>query len=123
MILETVIGALVPVLAECIKGAAHKFFGGGVKATTIDEQIKLDASEIERLKAVASLDTPGGTPSQWVIDLRSSSRYVFGGAVIVAAIGTMYVPVPPEIQRVAFESANVVFGFLFGSRVVAGWKK
>lgn len=122
MILETVIGALVPVAAEGIKGSVSRWFGG-VKATTIDEQIKLDASEIERLKAVASLDTPGGTPSQWVIDLRSSSRYVFGGVVIVAAIGTMYVPVPAEIQRVAFESANVVFGFLFGSRVVAGWKK
>ena len=122
MILETVIGALVPVAAEGIKGAVSKWFGNGVKATTIDEKVKLDASEIEKLKAIASLDTPGGTPSQYIVDIRAGSRYILGGVVILAALGTMYVPVPAEVQRIALESANVVFGFLFGSRVVAGWR-
>lgn len=59
MIIETIIAALVPVAAEGIKGAVGKWLGG-VKATTIDEQVKLDASEIEKLKAIAALDTPGG---------------------------------------------------------------
>lgn len=122
MIIETIIAALVPVAAEGIKGAVGKWLGG-VKATTIDEQVKLDASEIEKLKAIAALDTPGGTPSQWVIDMRASTRYIVGGIVIFAALGTLYVPVQPDVQRIALESANIVFGFLFGSRIVAGWRK
>jgi hypothetical protein len=124
MILETIIGALVPVAAEGVKGAVNKFFGGGVKPTTIEDQVKLDASEIEKLKAIAGLDNPGGTPSQWVIDLRASARYVAAGVVILGAIVAMFTPsVDPSTKATALEGANVVFGFLFGSRIVAGWKK
>ena len=124
MILETVIGALVPVAAEGIKGAVSKWFGNGVKATTIDEQVKLDASEIEKLKAIASLDTPGGTPSQLIIDIRAGSRYILGGIIILAATCSFFVPsVSNEARTILIESANIVFGFLFGARVVSSWKK
>ena len=123
MILETIIGALVPVAAEGLKGAANKWFGTGVKPQTIDDQIKLDDAEIRKLEAIAKLDSPGGTPSQWVIDLRASSRYVMGGVIIAGAIGTLFVAVPIEVQRTALEAANVVFGFLFGGRIVSSWKK
>ena len=68
MIIESLIGALVPVGVEGIKQALARLFGG-VRATTIDEQLKIDANEIEKIKALAALDTPIGTPSQWVIDL------------------------------------------------------
>lgn len=123
MIIETIIGALVPVAAEGIKSAINKWTGG-VKPLNIDEQIKLDQSDIEKLKAVASLDNPGGTPSQWVVDLRASSRYVAAGVVILGAIAAMFTPsVPVEIQKTSLEAANIVFGFLFGSRITAGWKK
>lgn len=123
MILETVIGALVPVAAESIKGLIGKFTGG-VKPATIDDQIKLDASEIEKLKAIASLDNPGGTPSQWVIDVRAGSRYILGGVIIVAAVGSVFTPgVPEAASKLLIEAANIVFGFLFGSRIVAGWRK
>ncbi len=123
MIIETIIGALVPVLAEGAKGAAKKWFGDGIKPQTIDDQIKLDDAEIRKLESIAKLDNPGGTPSQWVIDMRASSRYIVGGIIIIGAVGTLFAPVPIEVQRLALEAANVVFGFLFGSRVVAGWRK
>jgi hypothetical protein len=123
MIIETIIAALVPAAAEGIKGAAKKWFGDGIKPQTIDDQIKLDDAEIRKLESIAKLDNPGGTPSQWVIDMRASSRYIMGGAIILAAIGTLFTPVPVEVQRMALEAANVVFGFLFGSRIVAGWRK
>ncbi len=122
MLLETLVGALVPVAAEGIRGLVNRF-AGGVKAVTIEDQIKLDQSEIAKLTAVAALDTPGGTPSQWVVDLRASARYVAAGVVILGAIGTLFAPVPVEIQKLSLEAANIVFGFLFGSRITAGWKK
>lgn len=122
MLLETIIGALVPIGVEGIKQAIGKW-AGGVKAVTVDEQIKLDEAEIRRLEAVAKLDTPIGQPSQWVVDLRASARYL--GALLVIAVGvsTLYIPMDATIQSLALEAANIAFGFLFGSRIIAGFKK
>ena len=122
MILETIIGALVPVGVEGVKQLIGKFTGG-VKATTIEDQLKLDNSEIERIKALAELDKPIGQPSQWVVDLRASSRYI--GALVTIAVGlsTLYFQMPEQVQIIGLQAANIAFGFLFGTRIVANLKK
>ena len=122
MIVESIIGALVPVGIEGIKQVMARFFGG-VKATSIEDQIKLDNSEVEKIKALAELDKPIGQPSQWVVDLRASARYIGALTVISVGISTLYVPVEPEIKVIALEAANIAFGFLFGSRILAGFRK
>lgn len=122
MLVETIIGALLPVAVESGKQLITKWVGG-VRPTTIDEQIKLDQSDVSRLEALAKLDTPVGTPSQWVIDLRASARYIGALAVISVGISTLYVPVDESIRKLALEAANIAFGFLFGSRIVSGWAK
>ena len=122
MILETVLAALVPVGIEGIKQAAARFFGG-VRATTIDEQIKLDTNEIEKIKALAELDKPIGQPSQWVVDLRASARYVGALLVIAVGVGSLFTPVAASVQALALEAANIAFGFLFGSRIVTNLMK
>lgn len=122
MIIESIIGALVPVGVEGIKQLMTNFFGG-VKATSIEDQIKLDANEIEKIKALAELDKPIGAPSQWVVDLRASARYIGALAVITVGISTLYAPVDVRIQAIALEAANIAFGFLFGSRIVANLRK
>jgi len=122
VIVESIIGALVPVGIEGIKQVMTRFFGG-VKATSIEDQIKLDNSEVEKIKALAELDKPIGQPSQWVVDLRASARYIGALAVISVGISTLYVPVEPEIKIIALEAANIAFGFLFGSRILAGFRK
>ena len=122
MIIESIIGALLPVAVESGKQLITKWVGG-VKPTTIDEQIKLDQNEIHRIEALAKLDTPIGTPSQWVIDLRASARYLGALFVIGAGISTLYIPTEDAIRTIALEAANIAFGFLFGSRIVAGWAK
>ena len=122
MIIESIIGALVPVGVEGIKQLITSWTGG-VKPVSIEEQIKLDQSEINRIEALAKLDNPGGTPSQWVIDLRASSRYL--GALIVICVGlsTLYFSTTESIQRIGIEAANIAFGFLFGARIMANLKK
>lgn len=122
MLVETIIGALLPVAIESGKQLVSKWIGG-VRPTTIDEQIKLDQNEVSRLEALAKLDTPVGTPSQWVIDLRASARYIGALLVIGVGISTLYVPVDDAIRSLALEAANIAFGFLFGSRIVSGWAK
>jgi len=123
MLLTTLLSALVPVGIEGVKQVISAKLGG-VRPTSIAEQIQLDESDIKRLQAVAALDNPGGTPSQWVVDLRASSRYIAAFAVIGAGVSSMYIPgVSIEIQGIAIEAANIAFGFLFGNRIVTGLKK
>ena len=57
MLIESIIGALVPVAVEGGKQLITKLVGG-VRPTTIDEQIKLDQNEIARIEAIAKLDAP-----------------------------------------------------------------
>lgn len=121
MLVETIVGALVPVGAEAIKQLVVRFTGG-VRPTSVAEQIQLDQSEIERLKALAALDNPGGTPSQWVVDLRAASRYVGALVVIGVGIGSIFmVDLDIKVKEIALEAANIAFGFLFGARIVNRW--
>lgn len=123
MLIETIIAALVPVGVEGIKQAIVKWTGG-VKPTTVEEQIKLQDAEVGRIKALAELDNPHGTPSQWVVDLRAASRYVGALVVIIAGLITLYIPnMPKELVQVAMEATGVVFGFLFGQRITVNFKK
>lgn len=123
MILETILGALVPVGVEGIKQVINRFTGGP-KPTTVEEQLKYDSNEIERLKTVAALDVPVGQPSQWVVDLRASARYVGALIVVAAGIGSLFVPrMDPTTQTLALEAANIAFGFLFGTRILANFKR
>lgn len=123
MIIESVIAALVPVGIEGIKQfIANKT--GAVKATTVDEQIRLDQNEISRIEAIAKLDNPGGTPSQWVVDLRASARYLGALAVISVGIGGLFITgIDAKVQALALEAANIAFGFLFGSRIALQMRK
>lgn len=118
MILESVVAALVPVGVEGLKRLIDRF-SGGVRATTVDEEIKLLDADVARLKAIAELDDPHGAPSQWVVDLRASSRYIAAILVIIAGIFTFYIPgVSEAIIQLATEAISIVFGFLFGTRIM-----
>lgn len=117
MILETIIAALVPVAAEGMKQGVAKLFGG-VRAASIEEQIKLDNNEIEKIKALATLDTPIGNPSQWVIDFRTASRYIAAWACIV--IGAWMLS-DALLANSGQELISIAFGFLFGTRIVSNW--
>ena len=121
MILEAILAALVPVGVEGIKQVIARFTGG-VRATTIQEQIQLDQNDIQKLQALAALDNPYGTPSQWVIDLRASARYIGALAVISIGIVSLFINVDASVKQVCVEAANIAFGFLFGTRIVANIK-
>ena len=123
MLLTTLLSALLPVGVEGIKQIITTKMGG-VKPTTIAEQLQIDDSEIKKLQAVAALDNPGGTPSQWVIDLRASSRYIAAGIVILGGSACLFVPnIDFNVKALGFEAANIAFGFLFGSRITTGFFK
>jgi len=122
-ILQNILAALLPVGVDAAKAVISKF-GGGVRPTNIDEQIKLDGSQVDKLKALATLDNPYGSPSQWVVDLRASFRYLAAAIVIVAGLSVQLVPtVDLTIRLAGLEFSAMAFSFIFGDRVYLNLKK
>lgn len=116
--------AVLPAALDMIKGiggaVSRRFFG-----LSIDDQIKLSNVDIERLKAVAQLDSPAGTPSQWVVDLRASFRYIAAGVVILIGSFLAYLGFQGkdhELMAAGLELAGMPFGFIFGERMWQGLK-
>ena len=121
MILESIIlPALVPAAIDIVKTTVERIVG--VKAQTVDEVIKLRESEVNKLKALAELDNPGDNPSQWVVDLRGSFRYILASLSIISAITTLYIPTDEIVVNYAWQAASAVFSFLFGEQLVLRMK-
>jgi len=117
-ILSLVVPALIPALADGLRGLFSRLTGGaGAKPQNVEEQIKLMAAENERLKALAELDKPAENISPWVADLRASFRYVAGGLIILGAVSTLYLPADLLVQDAIWNLAGSVFAFLFGDRM------
>jgi len=119
MILESLIlPAILPALIDGFKnlaGGVSRKIGG----LSVEDQVKVQSAEIEKLKALAALDTPVGTPSQWVIDLRASFRYIAAGVSILAGV---YLIANPAIGAAEFAISliNAPFAFIFGERMYMG---
>jgi hypothetical protein len=114
----------IPVLVDLFKSAApavtRKVFG-----TSVEDQIKLDNANVERLKALAELDNPHGTPSRWVVDLRASFRYISAAALILTGVVVALKGVflkDPAIISLGLEISSYPFGFIFGERMVLAYK-
>jgi len=123
-ILSLVVPALIPAVADGLRGVFNKLTGGaGAKPQNVEEQIKLMAAENERLKAVAELDKPAENISPWVADLRASFRYVAGGLIILAAVSSLYVRTDLYLQDAVWNLAGSVFAFLFGDRMYFKFSK
>lgn len=116
MIAETaIISALIPAGIQAVKGlfeaASRKWIG-----LSVDDEIKLQSASVERLKALAALDNPAGTPSQWVIDLRGSFRYIACGIFVVGGISSIFIA--PDYAALGVEAALSASSFIFGERLV-----
>lgn len=120
MLISSLLPAVVDIGKNLLGAATNKWIG-----MSVDEQIKLQNADVEKLKAIAELDNPHGTPSQWVVDLRASFRYIgagisilAGGAIAVLGIDANNVAVlDAGLQLVA-----IPFSFIFGERLYLGLK-
>lgn len=119
-ITSTLLAAGLPVVTELLKstGSAigRRFFG-----MSVDDQIKLMAAEVERLKALAGLDAPTGTPTQWVVDLRASFRYIAAGLLVVVGSAVVVwgaVEKSSDLVDLGAQLAGFPFGFIFGERMI-----
>lgn len=120
--IDILIPAVLPAVVDAIKNAITRLTGGP-KPANIDEQIKLENAQIERLKALAAIDAPVGTPSQWVVDLRASFRYLACAGMILAALATLVIPASVTLVDLAWQAAGYASSFLFGERMLFNLKQ
>jgi hypothetical protein len=83
-LLSTVLPALLPVATNAAKEATSKWLGTP-GPRTFEETLAWEKAGIEKMEAIARLDTVVGQPSQWVVDLRASARYLAVFAILLWA--------------------------------------
>lgn len=115
--LEVIGSMLAPVVIDGAKRLINRFTGG-VQPQTIDELAKLNQIEIDKLKALAELDRPVGEPSQWVVDLRASFRYIFIAVVWLVTGIAAVTNAPKDILMILLELSGMCLGFVIGERFV-----
>jgi len=123
-LLAALLPAVVDIGKDAIKAGTEKWIG-----LSVDDKIKLAKAEVERVQAVAALDNPGGTPHQWVVDLRASFRYIAAALSIIGGLGIIYtgLEVTDAVQQYAVltigaDLIGIPFAFIFGERMYLGIK-
>lgn len=124
-LLETaLLSAAVPALIDMGK-SLFSGVGRRIGGLSIDDQIKLQNADIERIKALASMDSPIGNPSQWVVDLRASFRYIAAGVSITigsCAIWFASKYANASIADIGLQLVAIPYGFVFGERLLLNLK-
>lgn len=132
MIETALAGVIIPAVVDIVKnlfsGVSQYIVrkAGGVVPTTIDEVIKLENANVSRLEALSKLDNPFGTPTQWVIDLRASFRYIAAALFVLGFLLNLvlaaYVPAAGAFVPVTGELAAGAASFIFGERMLLNFK-
>lgn len=117
---------LLPAVLPAVIDGAKSLFGGVARkigGLSVDDEVKLANADVEKLKALAAIDNPTGTPSQWVVDLRASFRYIAAGVSILvgAYIGYKFATIPDAVT-LAGQLISAPFAFIFGERLYFGMK-
>lgn len=115
---------LVPIFTDFVKSSApaisRKVFG-----ESVDDTVKLGQLDIQRLTALAALDNPYGTPSQWVINLRGAFRYIAAAALVLGGLALAgygaFVKNPIWVAS-GIDLALSPSGFILGERMVLTYK-
>jgi hypothetical protein len=120
MLLTTVLPALLPAAIDGVKAVVNKVTdNAGALPSNFQEALELERFQLEKLKALAELDRPSGPLSQWVSDLRSSSRYI----AVFLILGTWSIitlfnlPLDTKEYELLANMAQSAFFFLFGDRI------
>ena len=125
-ILNLIAPALVPAFTDAVRGIIAKITGGaGGQPQNVEERIQLMQAEAQKLQALAQLDNPEGTPSQWIIDLRACYRYVIISAILIFTGVVVFNPtiVGTAVVSVFLDMTGACMSFIIGERMYLSIKK
>lgn len=124
-IVGSLIAALLPALADGAKGLIRRFTGGSraMQPANVEEYVKVASVDVERLKALSTLDLPTGPVSAWVSNYRAIYRYV--AATFIIVFGGGYIGFlawhSPDLQNTlmpdVLDLVRLAFFYTFGDRV------
>lgn len=111
------LAVFAPVVVEAGKAAVQRFIAPDVvKPLTVDEQLKLEQSDVDRLRVIAELDRPAENVHAWVNDVRAMMR------PFVAVSVTVKWCIAPQNASLDFMVGSVWF-YLFGERTLVKCRK
>ena len=117
-VLETaLLSAIAPAAIDIFKNFVGAV-GRKIAGVSVDDQIKLQNADLDKLKTLAQLDQPTGAPSQWVVDLRASFRYI--GAGVSIAGGLLLMGLDPSLAELGAQLVAAPYSFIFGERLYFG---
>ena len=125
-ILSLILPALVPAFTDGMRGIFARLTGGaGGQPQNVTERVQLMEAEAQKLQAIAQLDTPNGTPSQWIIDLRACFRYVIITAILIFTGVVVFCPdiVGVAVVSVFLDMSGACMSFIIGERMYLSIKK
>ncbi len=126
-LLSLVLPALVPVLADGVRGLiARVTQGAGAQPANVGEAIQLMEAQTARLQALAEMDKLAPNASPWVADLRGAFRYVAVAIIITATLGAVLFAadqVPEPVQLVLLDLSGACMSFIIGERMYIGLRK
>ena len=124
--LGLILPALVPAFADGMRGIFAKLTGGaGGMPQNVEERCQLMQAEATKLQALAALDNPEGTPSQWIVDLRACYRYVIITAILIFTGIVVFNPsiVGTAVVSVFLDMSGACMSFIIGERMYLSIKK
>ena len=124
--LGLILPALVPAFADGMRGIFAKLTGGaGGMPQNVEERCQLMQAEATKLQALAALDNPEGTPSQWIVDLRACYRYVIITAILIFTAIVVFNPtiVGTAVVSVFLDMSGACMSFIIGERMYLSIKK
>ena len=115
----TIIPMVIPALTDVFRGIGAKITGGaGGQPQNVEERIKLMQADTERLKALAGVDSPQGTPSQLVVDFRASFRYVAVLLIWIITGAALFTPqIPAVLTGMLLDLSGATMSFIIGERM------
>lgn len=123
-LLTLLIPALVPALADSVRGLVGRLTGGaGAQPQNVDEQIKLWTAQTDRLRALAELDKPAGDVSAWVSNLRASFRYLAISAIWATTTAAIFTHQDAAVIAVLLDMTGATMSFVIGERMYLSIKK
>lgn len=118
-LLTALVPALLPVLSDGVRGVIGMITGNaGAKPQNIAEVIQLMGADTDRLKAIATLDSPSGPISIWVSNIRALQRPIAVALVLGAYLYSLHYAntLPQTTLDTVSQYAQMVTFYLFGDR-------
>jgi len=119
-LLTLLLPALAPALTDGFRALVNRAVNGKGKAVEAPERpdtsIAYISAETARIDAMARLDAVVGTPSQWVVDLRASFRYIAVLVIWCLTAGAIYTQQDMAVIITLLEICGATLSFIIGER-------